>query len=182
MFRGGDRHRLESYLERLYGYAFSLTYDAHKAEDLVHDTAVKALSARNVPRDEAAYRAWLFTILRNTMIDGSRKSTRRDRELPETDFDLEDGFSQGSETEEVNALTVRIAFGRLSVNHREVLAAIDIVGLSYEEASRAFEVPVGTIMSRISRARSALYKQVEDATADGKVRFLPVRRQNSTGI
>ena len=181
MFRRGRRHRLEPYLKRLYGYAFSLTYDADAAEDLVHDTAVKALSARKVPGEEAAYRAWLFTILRNATIDRSRKTSTRDIDFSDVRTETDDRFAYGSETQEVNALTVRIAFGRLPLNHREILAAIDIAGLSYLEASSVFDVPVGTIMSRISRARSALYKQVEDTTADGKVRFLPVRRQGSSG-
>lgn len=181
MFRSGDRHRLESYLKRLYGYAFSLTYDTEQAEDLVHDTAVKALAARKVPRDEAAYRAWLFRILRNTMIDRTRKSARQDFEPMDVAIDIEDGFAYGSETQEVNALTVRIAFSRLSIRQREILAAIDVAGLSYLEASDVFGVPVGTVMSRISRARSALYKHVEETTSDGKVSFLPVRRRRSTG-
>ena len=59
MFRAQRHHRLESYLKRLYGYAYSLTHDADRSEDLVHDTVVKALAARRIPHDEPAYRTWL---------------------------------------------------------------------------------------------------------------------------
>lgn len=68
----GRPHRLEPYLKRLYGYAFSLSHDSEMAEELVHDVVVKALGARNVPDDEPAYRAWLFRILRNAFVDSTR--------------------------------------------------------------------------------------------------------------
>jgi len=68
------RGRIEGYLPRLYGYALSLVRDPHQDEDLVQDCAVKALSARNTPADEAAFRAWLFQILRNTFFDRLRRA------------------------------------------------------------------------------------------------------------
>lgn len=181
MLRADRRHRLEGYLKRLYGYAFSLTHDADRAEELVHNTAVKALAARRVPQDEAAYRAWLFKILRNAMIDETRRPARTETEIDYTELENRDGWSYSSETQQVNALTVRIAFAQLPVNHREILAAVDIAGLTYAEASRLFDVPVGTVMSRISRARATLYKHVEETTADGKIRFMSARQRKAAG-
>ncbi len=67
-----ERTRIEAYLRRLYGYAFSLAGDHHQAEDLVQECAVRALTAKNTPRDERAYRAWLFRILRNAFLDQVR--------------------------------------------------------------------------------------------------------------
>ena len=181
MFRTARRHRLEAYLKRLYGYAFSLTNDAVRSEDLVHDTAVKALAARRVPRDEAAYRSWLFKILRNTLTDQARRSPPRSAEVDASEIDNEDVWSRWSESHTVNTITVRIAFAELAENHREILAAIDVAGLTYAEASELFDVPVGTVMSRISRARTALYKRVQETTAGGNVRFLSARRRRSAG-
>ena len=179
MFRAARRHRLEAYLSRLYGYAFSLTNDAERSEDLVHDTAVKALAARRVPRDEAAYRAWLFKILRNTLTDEVRRSESRGTDIDASEIDSEDKWNDWSESEIVNAITVRMAFAELPVNHREILAAIDVAGLTYAEASELFDVPVGTVMSRMSRAREALYKRVQETTAGGNVRFISARRRRS---
>ncbi len=176
MRRAHRRHRLESYLKRLYGYAYSLTHDEDRSQDLVHDTVVKALAARRVPLDEPAYRAWLFTILRNVIIDQTRQPMKQECAFVDAELELESGWNSWSETRQVNALTVRIAFARLPVNHREILAAIDIAGLTYSEASKLFDVPAGTVMSRISRARSALYKHVQETTAEGKIEFLAVRK------
>ena len=176
MFRAHRRHRLEAYLKRLYGYAFSLTHDADRAEDLVHDTIVKALAARRVPHDEPAYRAWLFKILRNVMVDQTRKPMSRESELVVDELENESDWNTGSETQQVNALTVRIAFDRLTLAQREILAAIDVAGLTYSEVSELFDVPMGTVMSRISRARAALYKLVQETTSDGKIEFLAIRK------
>ena len=67
------RSRIEQYLPRLYRYALSLCRNQETAKDLVQQCALKALSARSVPRDEAAYRAWLFIILRHALIDETRR-------------------------------------------------------------------------------------------------------------
>jgi len=166
-------------LKRLFGFAYSLTHDADKAEDLVHDTVVKALAARRVPYDESAYRAWLFRIMRNIMIDHTRKSVKQENEFVGSELVTETGWCNWSETREVNALTVRFAFDRLSLEKREILAAIDIAGLTYSEASELFDVPVGTVMSRISRSRAALYQLVQETTADGKIEFLPARKTSA---
>lgn len=173
----GRSHRLQPNLKRLYGYGFSLTRDADAAEELVQDTVVKALAAKSVPCDDAAYRAWLFRILRNHFIDQARRHGRFESQVSA----MENGadWQYGSETEEVNALAVRIAFGQLSLNHREVIGAVDVSGLTYTEAAQLLDVPVGTIMSRISRARSALYKQVAATTSDGKLGFFPEGRRKT---
>ena len=68
-----ERARIEVYLTRLYGYVLSLAGDHHQAEDLVQESAMRALSATNIPGDEPAYRAWLFRILRNAFIDQTRR-------------------------------------------------------------------------------------------------------------
>lgn len=181
MFRAERRHRLEAYLARLYGYAFSLTRDAERSEDLVHDTAVKALAARRVPKEEPAYRAWLFKILRNTLIDQVRRPQRQGADVTVLELEHEDGWKYWSETQAVNAITVRIAFAELPDNHREILGAIDVAGLSYSEAAELFDIPVGTVMSRISRARSSLYTRVEETTSGGNISFLPLRQRKSAG-
>ena len=161
------RRRIEPYLSRLFGYALSLTRDRDGARDLVQDCALKALGAARVPYHEAAYRAWLFRILRNAFLDRARRRNDApiaidEAALPDMRWDYDDRL--------ISVLTVRLGLAKLSEAHREVIAVVDIGGFSYAEAADFLEVPIGTVMSRLSRARRALLH----AISDGKVQPLPV--------
>lgn len=168
-------HRLEGYLDRLFGFAVSLAGNREEARDLVQDCAVKALSAQRVPEDEPAYRAWLFRVLRNRFIDRLRQNRRR----PEVaEFDnaaelqsrtTEPDQSWRGDQHLINRLTVKLAMRQLSGREREIIALIDIAGLTYGEAAAVLNIPVGTVMSRISRARHALLVTVNESS----VRSLP---------
>ena len=174
ILKSSKHHRLESYLQRLYGYAYSLSGDREEAKDLVQECSVKALSAREVPSDGAAYRAWLFKILRNAFFDSHRRQVRRDNfeqlEAQNSSFmeywDYDDRL--------INVITIKSELSRLDRVHREIIGLIDISGLSYAEAADTLEIPVGTVMSRISRARAALLQ----AISEGNVRAFPIKRSS----
>jgi len=153
--------RIEGYLDRLYCYALSLAQDRDEARELLQDCAVKALSARKAPKDEAAYRAWLFTILRNAFIDDRRRRRRRVADVLDED---NAAVRQWTTTEQVmvNVLTVRRALRRLSRAHREVVVLIDVGGFTYAEVAGLLGIPVGTVMSRVSRARAMLLAIIAD--------------------
>ena len=164
------RHdRLARYLGGLYAYAVSLCRDRDEARDLVQGCAEKALSARNVPGDDAAYRAWLFRILRNHFIDQKRAAVELDRLDEDSATPAMDRWQY--EESLVNTLTVRRGIDRLRLEHREVLALVDMAGFTYAEAAALIEVPVGTVMSRLSRARRALLARI----ASDNLRSLPRR-------
>ncbi|RDD61780.1 RNA polymerase sigma factor [Ferruginivarius sediminum] len=169
--------RLEAMLGRLFGYALALTQDREQARDLVQDCVVRALQARRLPQDEPAFRAWLFTILRNLHIDGGRRKgltpvgTPQDAEAP-----AESWIVWRADETLVDRVTVRLAFSKLPSEKREVIALVDLAGFSYAEAATIMQVPRGTVMSRLSRARLALL----DVLQDSNVRALPVRRKRGT--
>lgn len=169
---GGDR--LKPYMGRLFGYALSLSSDRDLALELVQDCMVKALAARETPAPEAAYRAWLFRILRNAAIDRLRNGATAVLNLDE-EPDLADPVSVRIEESLINRLTVRSGMARLSGAHRDIIALIDIAGFSYAEAAGLLDVPLGTVMSRLSRARHALL----EAISDHNVHSLPQRRGGS---
>jgi len=158
---GHKQQRFEPYQGRLFGFALAISGDRDVASDLVHDCIVRVMTARNVPADEAAYRAWLFTILRNLWRDQLRASHRG----PSVELDnvAEVDFSpQPMEQVVVNAVAVRQAFDQLEPDHRDVLAVVDIGGFTYGEAARILSIPQGTVMSRVSRARAALAGHLRD--------------------
>ncbi len=144
----------------LFGYACALCVDIASAEDLYQEAMLRALSARSIPDDETAFRVWLFRIMRNLWIDGLRAAGR----LPDFDDDADiDNIAPNSGDDlVVNALAVRQAFRTLPKKHRDVLALVDICGFSYSETSKLLDVPQGTIMSRVSRARSALAIKMQE--------------------
>lgn len=169
---GSQHRRVEGYLKRLSGYAFCLTNDRDQARDLVQECAVRALSAARVPRDEAAYRAWIFTILRNLFIDRLRRQRETNDDLPD-DRAVDSWQVWHCDESLVTGLTVKLGLEKLKPAHREILGLVDIAGFTYHETAQILGVPPGTVMSRVSRARQALL----DVLADSNVRALPLRRR-----
>lgn len=154
--RTRNSNRIEPYLERLLAYALSLTGNREEANDVLQNCAVKVLSARRVPADEPAYRQWLFRILRNTFIDRTRQHAARREQVYDDDPQPQEWQAGQHEQALVNVLTVRAALEKLSFDHREIVSLIDIAGFTYAEVAGHLNIPVGTVMSRISRARRAL--------------------------
>jgi len=140
---------------RLFAYAYAVCGEGDLAADLVQDCAVRVLSARKVPVDEPAFRAWLYKIVRNLWLDGLRR-VRGKWEVPFDDGIDDEVMPVPMETMVVDRLAVRQAFTKLSADHRDVLALVDVGGFSYQETAVLLEVSKGTIMSRVSRGRSAL--------------------------
>jgi RNA polymerase sigma-70 factor (ECF subfamily) len=141
-------------LARMRRYARTLTGDAARADDLVQDAAERALSRASSFRPDSNLRAWLLTILRNIYIDqlrGRREIAVDDESAPWRTLEAPHG--------EVDGLVLRDlqrALYQLSAAQREVLLLVCVEELSYQEASAVLGVPVGTVMSRLSRAREHL--------------------------
>jgi RNA polymerase sigma-70 factor (ECF subfamily) len=173
----GRSHRIEPYLQRLYRYGFSLARDDDLAGELVQECVVKALGAKRTPDDEPAYRAWLFRILRNAFLDRARRARTAasfldPRPVPDDHVEYWDGDERL-----INGLDVRRQMERLPAHYREILALIDLAGLSYAETAEILVVPVGTVMSRVSRARRALLEGIGETNVRP---FAPVRKRSSS--
>ncbi|HEY5789359.1 MAG TPA: RNA polymerase sigma factor, partial [Gammaproteobacteria bacterium] len=155
--------------DRLYGYAVHLAGGSDDARELVQVCALKALAARNIPGDERAYRSWLFRILRNSWFDECRRRRRQPlswdslekaKDTPGNETWLPDVSTV--EKRLFNRLAVREGLARLGAEHREVLVLVDMAGFSYQDTAELLEVPIGTVMSRVSRARRRLLQALEE--------------------
>lgn len=146
---------LTGLLPRLYAFARTMLGDPDAARDLVQEAATRALAASRVPGDPPAYRAWLFRIVRNAALDEIR---RKRQSAPQ---DLADANFWGFDDARIAKITVEQGLAALAPAHREIICLIDIAGFSYGEAAELLQVPVGTIMSRIARARGALLAVIE---------------------
>ena len=136
-------------------YARALIRDETQAEDLVHDALVRAYERRSTFRSGASLRNWLFSILHNTFVDGYRRrqaELRRETEAAR----LADLTFPAEQESRLYLQQISRAFLALPDEQRAVLHLVAIEGLAYQEAANALSIPIGTLMSRLSRARATL--------------------------
>lgn len=157
--RTWSKRALAALHPELLAYARSLTLDAAAAEDLVHDALLRALQSESIPRDPDELRPWAFRVLKNLFLDGQRRHKVR-MEYSRAQEQLATGLRA---PDPVEVLVVRQAYGKLSSRDREILCLIDILGFTYAEASRIIDVPLGTVMSRISRARRSMLNLMQES-------------------
>lgn len=147
-------------LPRLIAFACTIVGNVETARDLVQEAAARAIAARRVPDQPQAYRAWLFRIVRNAAIDELRRNQLvLDHEPADANVDI-----WNFENACIARITVEQGLLTLAPPQREIIALIDIAGFSYAEAGEILSIPVGTVMSRIARARAALLAAIEVST------------------
>jgi RNA polymerase sigma-70 factor (ECF subfamily) len=151
---GEERAYLEQHRARLYRIAYAWTHNPALADDLAQETLIKALTKCDQLRDPKACEAWLYSILTNCFRDHFRRS----RETEDID-DLEIAHDRTPEQDARDldiAAKVRAAIEQLPEGQRQVVTLVDLEGLSYVEVAQVLDVPIGTVMSRLCRARQAL--------------------------
>ena len=145
---------IEPLIPALRRYAYALRRDHAAADDLVQDTLERALSRWSTRREDGDLRAWLFTILRNLHVGGHRRDARRGTSVA-LDEETLPGTAAAQETA-VEATDVLSAVGQLPDDQKSLLLLVGVEDFSYDEAARILDLPLGTVMSRLSRARRAL--------------------------
>jgi RNA polymerase sigma-70 factor (ECF subfamily) len=166
------------YLEPLYATAMRLTRNRADAEDLVQDTVVRALRFRNRFEPGTNLRAWLYTILHNTwrnrVRDTAREATDVDSDRIEELAATADGPAEVETPERVLLRStmdadLKEALDELPEVFRQAVWLRDVEEFSYAEIARMLDVPIGTVMSRISRGRRQLFEKLSQAKDDAKV-------------
>jgi RNA polymerase sigma-70 factor (ECF subfamily) len=141
-------------IPNLRAFAISLSGNADRADDLVQEALVRAWGHLDSFVEGSNLRAWLFTILRNTYFSQYRK---RRREVPDTDGIFANKIAVAPrQNDHMDLLDIRVALARLPADQREALILIGAAGHSYDEAAVICGCPIGTVKSRVSRARRRL--------------------------
>lgn len=159
-------------MRQAYNFAFRLTFDEDEAKDLVQDTYVKAFRFYDSFQRGTNTKAWLFRILKNTFINDYRKKAK---EPAKYDYqEIEEYFNAEGATvepdknlrvEEVNDLMgdeMTLALNSLQDEFKEIIILCDLEDFKYEEIAQILEIPVGTVRSRLHRARHALKEKIKE--------------------
>lgn len=154
------------HMKALYNFAFHLTYDEENANDLVQETYLKAYRFADSYQLGTNSKAWLFKILKNEFINSYRKKVKQP-----VSYNYEEvlQYHEADDPQYIGSLDLRheifqnmmgdeitIAMNRLSDEFRTILILCDIEGFTYEELSKILDIPIGTVRSRLFRARNTL--------------------------
>ena len=163
------RKNLEAHRARLYRIAYAWTHSPALADDLVQETLTKALTKSSQLRDPAASSAWLYSIMANCYTDHFRRQ-RATEELDEETLTHDATPEHESDRQQVIG-RVRAAITKLSEGQRQVVTLVDLEGFSYIEVAQILAIPIGTVMSRLCRARMALREHLQECmTTPGRKR------------
>jgi RNA polymerase sigma-70 factor, ECF subfamily len=164
-------------IPRLRRYARALLGDPVRADDLVQESLLRALSRRHLWQPGTDIRAWMFTILHNIHVNNQRKRhVRKDYQEP-----LEDQPELATPSTQEKSLEIRDlarALDMLPEPQRQVVLLVGLEGMDYKKVADVLEIPLGTVMSRLHRGREALrqlvaYGQARPAGRNSKYRMVP---------
>lgn len=160
------------HIDSMYNFAFRLTNDEDDANDLVQDTYLKAFRFINSFSEGTNAKAWLFRILKNSFINDFRKKSKEpskvDYQDVETTYNSEED-AETNQTVDLRAETVQDLIGDeianalnvLPVDFRTVIILCDVEGFTYEEMAKILDIPIGTVRSRLHRARMLLKEKLK---------------------
>ncbi|MEI6311848.1 MAG: sigma-70 family RNA polymerase sigma factor [Bacteroidota bacterium] len=154
------------HMKALYNFAFHLTFDEENANDLVQETYLKAYRFIDSYQKGTNSKAWLFKILKNEFINNYRKKSKQPNSV---DFDSLLNYHESDDPQYVGSLDLRqeifqnmmgdevtIAVNKLPVEFKTIIILCDVEGFTYEELSKILDIPIGTVRSRLFRARNML--------------------------
>lgn len=163
-----DKQQLLDEIPRLRRYARALCGDPSRADDLVQDTLERALVKSALWRG-GTLRAWLFTLMHNIFVNqwkqGQRIEYRADEDLPETRV-------RSEQQDGLDLRDLERTLAQLSPDHRELLLLVGLEELSYEECATVVGIPIGTVMSRLARARDRLRKLLAEDERETRLKLV----------
>jgi RNA polymerase sigma-70 factor (ECF subfamily) len=159
------------HIDSMYNFAYRLTFDEDDAKDLVQDTYLKAYRFINSLEQGTNAKAWLFRILKNSFINEYRRKSKQpakvDYQEVETYYNSDDVDYQSTSDMRAESLKdmlgdeISNALNSLAVDFRTVIILCDLEGFTYEEMSKILDIPIGTVRSRLHRARNLLKEKLQ---------------------
>jgi RNA polymerase sigma-70 factor (ECF subfamily) len=166
---------IEPLIPALRRYARSLLRDASAADDLVQDCLERAISRWHQRRQDGNVRAWVFSILHNLAINRQKQRSRRGQHLSLDEVTGEHFAYPATQESTILYQELLRALDELPYEQRSVLLLVSVEDLSYADAAQVLSIPIGTVMSRLSRARDRLLHRMEPQAAAGS-RYRHLRR------
>jgi RNA polymerase sigma-70 factor, ECF subfamily len=157
--------------DQLYNFARWLTQNTDEAEDLVQETYTKALRGFSSFQPGTNFRAWMYRILRNSFLNsrtGLKTTVSIDEEDTEIELPAKTPNPESILIAQADRSLVQQALEELPVHFREILLLCEVEEMSYQEIAETLSIPIGTVMSRISRARKALRTLLQNRMAGGE--------------
>ena len=168
---------MEQIRPKLYRVAFSWNHNAALADDLVQETLIKALKNARQLRDPALLNRWLFTILANCWRDHFRQNREMDDIEELEDYRCVNETTPENEHAQSQLVSrVRDAVEKLPLGQRQVLTLVDLEEFSYIEVATILSIPIGTVMSRLCRARQTLKTLLMELAPQQSAQVSPIRR------
>lgn len=152
--------RIQELIPRLRRYARALTGESGAADDLVQDTLERAWSKLHLWRHGSDLRAWLFTIMHNVHVNQVR--SRASGSTVPLDDEMADAPVRPTQSDMLEVRDIDTALRRLPVEQREVVLLVALERMSYDETAKTLGIPIGTVMSRLARARERLRVMLSD--------------------
>lgn len=159
------------HLDAMYNFAYRLTFDQDDSKDLVQDTYMKAYRFINSFQRGTNAKAWLYRILKNSFINDFRKKSK---EPGKVDYQEVENFYNSDNVDESKTVDLRIdtvkdmigdevtnALNALAIDFRTVIILCDLEGFTYEEMAKILDIPIGTVRSRLHRARNLLKEKLK---------------------
>lgn len=169
--------QLDQIRPRLYRLAYSWSHNAALADDLVQETLIKALKNAHQLRDPALLNSWLFSILSNCWRDHFRQHKDTDDIDELEDFQYaHNNTPEHAHSQSQIVARVRNAVDMLPLGQRQVLTLVDLEELSYIEVASILDIPIGTVMSRLCRARSKMKELLKELAPQENTPAEKIRR------
>lgn len=159
------------HLDSMYNFAYRLTFDEDDSKDLVQDTYLKAYRFITSFQQGTNSKAWLYRILKNSFINDFRKKSKQPAKV---DYHEVENFYNSEDVDESITVDLRvdaikdmigdeisIALNSLAVDFRTVIILCDLEGFTYEEMAKILDIPIGTVRSRLHRARNLLKEKLQ---------------------